>query len=155
MAVVGFSAGAWTPGFAAGDLNALANGSLFSSSLVAPQIDNANGANLFVQIEVSLAAFSPTAGANILVSLIPESATLNTYMTGSDGATIADQYKWQNYPYAILALRTTAASPQVQRSQMIQIAPERYKLAVVNRAGVALAATGNQVLWRLIAETVV
>jgi hypothetical protein len=154
MAVVSLSPGAWADGFAAADLNALANGGLAISSLTAPIIDNSAGANLFVQFEVVLAALSPIVGANMLPFLVPETSVANTYMTGSTGTTSNDHYRWQNGPYAVVGLRFTASSAQTQRSPLIQIAPERYIFGLINRSGVALAATGNQVRYRLISEVV-
>lgn len=154
MATVSLTPGTWADGFGTSDLNSLANGSLISSSLSAPQVDNAAGARLMVQFQVTLASLSPTTGAHVVVFLIPETTTSGTYATGSDGASAADQYKWQNYPYATIALRQTASTGQVQKSRLIQIDPERYKIAIINRSGVAFAASGNQVSWRFITETV-
>lgn len=145
----------WTAGFGSTELNSLANNSQDSSSLTAPQIDNSGGTASYVQFEVTLGALSPTAGATIIAFLIPETITAGIYVTGGDSATANDQARWQNGPNAIIALRLTASTAQTQRSNMIPIGPERYKVALINRAGVALAASGNQLYWRTIAETVV
>ena len=149
MATVTLSAGAWANEFNAADLNSLANGAQKTSTLTAPHIDNSTAGQLYAQVEVTLAAFTPLAGANVIVVLIPETQTAGTYMTGTDGGTAVDQVRWQNYPNAVIALRQTASAAQVQRSGLIPIANERYKVALINRAGAALAASGNQVAARL------
>ena len=154
MAVVGLTNGAFSASFAAADLNTLANNSAFTSTLTAPQIDNTGGSFLFAQFEVSLAAFTPTVGANCIVALIPETRTAGTYVTGSDGATVNDQHRWQNYPHSIIALRVTGSAAQVQRGGLVSIAPEKYRVYFINRSGGPLAASGNMVFHRTIQETV-
>jgi hypothetical protein len=146
--------GAWTAAVGTSDLNSLANGSQFTSTLTAPQIDNSAGAWLYAEFEVSLAALSPTNGANIIVFLIPETSTAGTYATGDDGATAGNQARWQNGPYAAIALNTKASNAQTQLSSLVPIQARKYKLAVINRSGVALAASGNLVKYRLSTESI-
>lgn len=154
MATVALSAGAWTAGMATADLNSLADGGQKTSTLTAPQVTNTTAGALYVQFEVVLGTLSPAAGANVIAFLIPETQVANTYVTGLDGTSAADQYRWQNYPYDIIALRLSATSGQTQRSRLVPIANERYKVVLINRAGVALAASGNQLSWRTLTETV-
>lgn len=154
MAVISLQNGAWSAGFAGSDLNALAHSGQKTSSLASPHVDNATAGATYAQVEIALGALSPTVGGVVIVVFIPETTVAGTYMTGEDGTTGNDQYRWMNYPHAVLALRLTASSAQIQRSGLIQIAAERYRLAVINRAGVALAATGNSVSWRLVTENV-
>lgn len=154
MATVLLSGATWTNGFGATDLNSLANGSQKTSTLTAPQIDNSTAGQLYVQFEVVLAALSPTAGASVIVVLIPETRTSGAYVAGTDGATVETQVRWQNYPYAIVALTQGASAAQTQRSVRVEVLNERYKVALINRAGTALAASGNQVAWRLVTENV-
>lgn len=153
MATVTLSGGTWAPGFAAGDLNSLAAGSQKTSSLASPQVDNTFG-SLNIELEVTLGAISPAAGANVIVVLIPETQTAGTYATSADGATAATQARWQNFPYAIVALTQGAGAAQVQPCMPIPVKNGRYRIALINRAGVALAASGNQVAWRLTSELV-
>lgn len=155
MATVVLNAGSWSNGFAAADLNSLASGGQKTSSLTAPQVDNSTTGATYAQVEVTLGALSPTQGGLVIVVFVPETQTAGTYVTGTDGTSAADQVPWRNYPHAIIALRQTAGAAQVQRSKHIELGDERYRLAVINRAGVALAASGNQVAWRLVSETVI
>lgn len=154
MGAVTLVSQSWNDGFAASDLNALASGSQFTSTLTAPQVDNSSGANLYAEFEVNLAALSPTTGAHIIVFLVPEISSGGSYMTGDDGTTTANQVRWQNFPYAIVSLTLKASTAQLQQSGLVQLQAKQYKIGIINRSGSALAASGNMVRWRFVTESV-
>jgi hypothetical protein len=144
---------AWAAGFAAADLNSLANVTQKTSSLASPQIDNSGAApDMFVQFEVVLASLTPVAAGNVLVVCVPLASDGGS-VSSTDGTGTGNQVPWQNYPHAAIALRTGAGA-QVQQSPPISLPPGQYRLALINRAGVALAASGNMVSWRKYSEAV-
>lgn len=149
----GAAAGTWVNSFAAADLNALANGSVAISSLSAPQVNNGTSLDFFVQFEFAGGSIAPTTGANLVAVLLPLLSDGVTYADGEAGATVANQPVVLAHPYALLLLRTKVASQNV-RSNPILLPPGGYKVALLNRAGVALAATGNMLKHRLFTETV-
>jgi hypothetical protein len=141
--------GAWTAMFAANDLNSLANGSTLISTATAPQINNSTTLENMFQVEFVGGSISPAAGANILVMLIPLSSNGTDYVDGESTATAVNQPAWANLPTAVIQLRAKGTSTQRQQSKPVPLPPGQYKVCVLNRAGVALAASGNQVNIRL------
>lgn len=144
--------GAWAAGFAAADMNSLANGSVVLSSLGAPQVDNRTTLELYVQFEFVGGSISPAAAADVLAFLLPLDSTGAAYMDGEAGSTVINQPVWLNYPYAAIGLRLKAASTQLQQSGVVLCPPGGYKIGLLNRSGVALAASGNQLNWRFHSE---
>jgi hypothetical protein len=128
------------------ELNGLANGSQATGATV---IDNAGGSTE-VQFSIFLAALSPGVAADIRVALIPCASDGTLLATGTDGATLAGHYPFINFPSAVIALRTTATAAQTQFSRAVPIEPGFYRASVINRAGVALAASGNILSARLL-----
>lgn len=146
----------WSNGFAASDLNSLANGSMITSSLSAPQIDNTTG-NPYTRVVFSfVAGASMTASANghILVGLVPLMPDGTNYASGSDGATTSNHYPWFQYPNIGIGLRSVASTER-QIGGWVQILPMKYKVFVVNRSGVALPSSGNMVQYALFRSAIV
>lgn len=155
MAVVSWNAPtAWTAGFGTSDLNSLANGSVALSSLSAPQINTTSTLQLYLQFEFVGGSISPTVSADVVAFALPIDSANTTYMNGEAGATLANQPIWMQYPHAAIGLRAKAASTQLAMSMPVLIPPGKYTLGLLNRAGVALNASGNQINWRLITEQV-
>lgn len=155
MALVTWSGNpAFADCFAAGDLNALASLGQKTSTLAAPFVDNSVDLALFAQFEASLAALSPAAGAHLIVVLAPLLNDGAAYATSGDGTTAANQIPYVNYPHAMIALRTTATAAQAQQSSPIPLPPGKFQPLLINRAGVALAASGNMVRVRKFSEAV-
>jgi hypothetical protein len=144
--------GSWAAGFASSDLNSCANGSVILSSLTAPQVDNRTTLQLYVQFEFVGGSISPAAAADVVAFLLPLDSTAAGYVDGEAGATVINQPVWLNYPYAAIGLRLKATSTQLQQSGVVLCPPGGYKIGLLNRAGVTLAASGNQLNWRFHSE---
>lgn len=144
--------GAWSAGFGSSDLNSLSSGNVALSSLTAPQVNNSTSLELYVQFEFVGGSISPVNVADVVVFLLPLDSTGANYMSGEAGSTIANQPVWMQYPNAAIGLRLKASSTQLQQSGVVLCPPGQYKIGLLNRAGVALAASGNQVNWRLVTE---
>jgi hypothetical protein len=96
---------------------------------------------------------SPTNSADVVVFLLPlVSAGGGVYVDGEASATFANQPVWMQYPHAAVGLRTKATQTQAQQSGLVLCPPGTYKFGFLNRAGVALPASGNQVNWRFVTE---
>lgn len=144
--------GAWAAGFAAADLNSCANGTTVLSTTSAPQVNNSSTLELYVQFEFVGGSISPSGPADVVVFLLPLDSTGVNYMDGEATATVANQPIWMQYPHAVIGLRTKAASTQLDMSGAVLLPPGQYKIGLLNRAGVSLAASGNQVNVRLLTE---
>lgn len=142
----------WTAGFGSSDLNNLANGSVALSSLSAPQINTTSTKELYVQLEFIGGSISPSGPADVVAILLPRNSADSAYVDGEAGSTVVNQPVWMQYPHAVLGLRTKASSAQAVKSSPILLAPDKYQLGLLNRAGVTLASSGNQVNWRLLTE---
>ena len=148
--------GAWNTMFGASDLNSLANGSFaFSTSPSDPQIDTSTSKEFYFQAEFVGGSISPTNAADVVVALVPRNAQDSAYSDGEAGATVANHPLWVQYPHVCIALRTKAASAQSAMSGLSLLPPGKYKVGLLNRAGVALASSGNQVRIRLLTESAV
>lgn len=141
--------GAWTNGFAASDLNSLANGSQFTSTLSAPQIDNETGTPAtHIAFEFTAGgSMTATTNGHILIALRPRLSDGTTYASSADGATVAGHLPWVNYPYATILLRPTA-STEGQQSPLIPLRIGLFTVVAWNRSGVALPASGNMIKYR-------
>lgn len=143
----------WVTGFAASDLNSLANGSAKTSTGTA--IDNTGTGSKTRIVLRFLAGSSLTAAANghILVFLLPSYDGTN-YVSHTDGATTSSHAPWYQYPTIAIGLRNTAA----QENQMggpVQLLPLKYKLVAINRTGVTLPASGNAIDYALFSPAIV
>jgi hypothetical protein len=144
--------GSWAAMFATGDLNSLANGSTVFSSTTLPQIDTTTTRELYFQAEFVGGSMSPAAGGDVVVILLPRDSQDAAYVDGEASATIANQPVWMQYPHVVLGLRAKATSTQLVKGPVTLLPPEKYRVMLLNRAGVALAASGNQVRLRLLTE---
>jgi hypothetical protein len=153
MSSLTLEAGSWVAGFGTSDLNSLANGSTAHSSLTAPQIDTTSTKEPYFQAEFVGGSISPTGAADVVVYFIPRNSADSAYSDGEASATAANQPIWAQYPHVVIALRTKATSAQSAMSALSGIIPPgKYQVGVLNRAGVALASSGNQVNIRLVTE---
>ncbi|MEO3475777.1 hypothetical protein AAFN86_28255 [Roseomonas sp. CAU 1739] len=144
--------GSWAAMFGSSDLNSLANGSTAFSSTTAPQIDTTSTLELYLQAEFVGGSISPTNAADVVFILVPRDSANAAYVDGEATSTVANQPVWMQYPHAIIGLRTKATQAQLAMSPLIMLPPNRYKAMLLNRAGVALASSGNQVNARLVTE---
>lgn len=123
------------------DLNSLANG---SASALSAEIDNSTNKYLYADMELNLASLTPTAGGYVALYLVPSVDGTNypLFDTGASPGTANNNYFAGSF--------STKAAAAAQRIAMreIQLPPGKYKLAVYNGAGVALAASGNTLSWR-------
>jgi len=123
------------------DLNSLANG---STSALSGEIDNSTTKYLYADMELYLASLYPAAGGYVALYLVPtvDGTNYPLFDTGASPGTANNNYFVGSF--------TTLNASGIQRIAMreIQLPPGKYKLAVYNGAGVALAASGNTLSWR-------
>lgn len=137
---LGTAPSAWAAAFGT-EINSLAAGSVAVSSVI---IDNTT--NLFTDawISVALGAVATGAGApNLAFFLMPLNQDGTTYGSGIASGTLAppDQYGGSiNWP---ASQASAALTGQVKLG--IELPPNKFKLAVVNNIGNALAASGNTI----------
>src|SRR5215510_813734 len=119
------------------ELNTLGNGSFGSSGAA---IDNETDLYEYVDLELVLASLSPTAGAYVDVWL---EATLG-------GTNYADHGKSLQVATLLTTfqLDTTASTAQRIIQRNILLPPLKFKPALRNAAGVALASSGNTLKGR-------
>lgn len=146
--------GSWSSMFGSSDLNSLANGSTAFSTLNSSSytIDTTTSLELYFQAEFTGGSISPSAAADVVFFFIPMDATGASFMDGEATATVANQPIWLQMPHAPIALRSKASSTQLAMSGVVLLPPNKYRAGLLNRAGVALAASGNNVKVRLITE---
>lgn len=149
-----WSAGSWSAMFGTSDLNSLANGSTAFSSLNSNSfvVDTTSSLQLYFQAEFVGGSISPSGAADVVLILVPMDSTAASFVDGEASATVANQPIWMQYPHAAIGLRTKAASTQLAKSGAILLPPDKYRPMLLNRAGVALASSGNQVNLRLLTE---
>ena len=119
------------------ELDALANNTLSAQSAA---IANQTNLDIYVDIELVLAALSPTAGA-FCALYIAEAIDGTNY----PNPTGADQRLQTTALLAVFALSTTATTAQRLVVRNVVIPPGTFKLALDNQAGVGLGATLNTV----------
>jgi hypothetical protein len=152
MATESWTTISWTTGFGASDLNSLGNGTLKTST--GSIIDNTSSpkTNLVVRFTAG-ASLTATSGGHLLVFLWPSYDGTN-YISGTDGATASDIPPWFQYPNIGIGLRAIAAQENQLAGPIENILPLKYKLAVINRAGVALPSSGNAIDYALVSRVI-
>ena len=115
--------------FAGTTLNILANGS--ESGVVT--YDNSTNLDLYGVVTIKLGSITPATGGSITLRV-----TLN------DGTDNADRVGGDLYVVPL----TSGASAKVAVINMVRLYPFSMRLSVVNNAGVALAASGNEIYVR-------
>lgn len=115
--------------FAGTTLNSLANAG--ESSVVT--YDNSTNRDLYCVVTIKLGSITPSTGGSITLRV-----TLN------DGTDTADRIGGDLYVVPL----TSGASAKVAVINMIRLYPFSMRLSVINNAGVALAATGNELYVR-------
>lgn len=115
--------------FAGTTLNSLANAA--ESNVVT--YDNSTNLNLYGVVTLKLGSITPTAGGSVTIR-----ATL------SDGTDNSDRIGGDLYVVPL----TSGASAKVVMVNMVRLYPFSMRFSVVNNAGVALAASGNELYVR-------
>lgn len=115
--------------FASTTLNSLANGS--ESSVVT--YDNSTNRDLYGVVTLKLGSITPSTGGSVTIRV-----TLN------DGTDTADRIGGDLYVVPL----TSDASAKVAVVNMVRIYPFSMRFSVINNAGVALAASGNEIYVR-------
>lgn len=118
-------------------LNSLANGSMSAASST---ISNQTNLDMFCDIEVVLAALSPTAGAYVGI-YIQESIDGTNFPAQS----AADMRLTATQLLAAIPIGTTASTAQRVVARNIMLPPSAFRIVLDNQTGVALAASGNTV----------
>jgi len=111
--------------FASTTLNSLANGS--ESSVVT--YDNSTNLDLYGTITIKLGSITPSTGGSISVRV-----TLN------DGTDTADRIGGDIYVIPL----TSGGSAKIAIVNMARLYPYSMRISVINNAGVAFAASGNE-----------
>ncbi len=127
-------------GYLTTELDGLAN----DANKLGAEIDNSTGLDMYMDVEVSVAAqgIARSAGAHIAVFLIPAPDGTN-YVYGDD-STDPPSNRW----IASLPLDAATTARRVA-AQMLMVPPGKFKLLVENKTGQALAASGNTAGYRL------
>jgi hypothetical protein len=115
--------------FAGTTLNSLANAG--ESSVVT--YDNSTNRDLYGLVTIKLGSITPATGGSVSVRV-----TLN------DGTDTADRVGGDLYVVPL----TSGASAKVAVINMVRLYPYSMRFSVVNNAGVALAASGNELYVR-------
>jgi hypothetical protein len=110
-------------------LDSLANGS--ESAVVT--YDNSTNRDLYGSVAIKLGSITPAAGGSVTLRV-----TLN------DGTDTADRIGGDLYVVPL----TTGASAKVAMVNMVRLYPFAMRLSLVNSAGVALPASGNELYVR-------
>jgi hypothetical protein len=116
-------------------LNSVANGS--ESARVT--YDNSTTRDLYGFVTIKLGSITPATGGSITLRV-----------TASDGTDLGDAVGGDLYTMAL----TTGASAKIINVPMVRLYPYSLRLSVVNNAGVALAASGNEIYVRAFNEDV-
>ncbi len=125
------------------DLNSLANGAYSAAS---GAIDNTATKHLYMALQLRLASLTPgAANTGISVYLLP--CTDTTYPDGG-GAVVPGP---ETYLCCFAALSTAAGAKARDMAGLI-VPPLAFKLVILNGSGVALAASGSTLAYRLYSE---
>jgi hypothetical protein len=116
-------------------LNSIANGS--ESARVT--YDNSTTRDLYGFVTIKLGSITPATGGSITLRV-----------TASDGTDLGDAVGGDLYTMPL----TTGASAKIVNVPLVRLYPYSLRLSVVNNAGVALAASGNEIYVRAFNEDV-
>jgi hypothetical protein len=116
-------------------LNSIANGS--ESARVT--YDNSTTRDLYGFVTIKLGSITPATGGSITLRV-----------TASDGTDLGDAVGGDLYTMPL----TTGASAKIINVPLVRLYPYSLRLSVVNNAGVALAASGNEIYVRAFNEDV-
>jgi hypothetical protein len=116
-------------------LNSVANGS--ESARVT--YDNSTTLDLYGFVTIKLGSITPAAGGSITLRV-----------TATDGADLGDAVGGDLYTMPL----TTGTSAKIVNVPLVRLYPYSLRLSVVNNAGVALAASGNEIYVRAFNEDV-
>ena len=115
--------------FASTTLNSLAN----AGESTAVTYDNSTNRDLYGVITIKLGSITPSTGGSITVRV-----TLN------DGTDTADRIGGDQYVIPL----TSGASAKIAVVNMARLYPYSMRISVINNAGVAFAASGNELYIR-------
>lgn len=118
-------------------LNSLANNTMSAAS---SNIANQTNLDMYLDIEVLLAALSPTAGAYVALYIL-ESIDGTNFPAQSD----ADLRLTTTQLLIAIPVGTTASTAQRVAARNVVIPPGLFQIKLDNQTGVALAASGNTV----------
>lgn len=115
-------------------LNALASAAMASTAT----ISNQTNLDMYVDLEVNLAAFSPSAGAFIGIYILEA-------IDGSNfpAQSAADLRLTSTQLLCVVPIGTTGATAQRVAARNIVIPPGAFQLVLDNQTGTAFAASGN------------
>jgi hypothetical protein len=116
-------------------LNSVANGS--ESSRVT--YDNSTTRDLYGFVTIKLGSITPAAGGSITLRV-----------TASDGTDLGDAVGGDLYTMPL----TTGASAKIVNVPLVRLYPFSLRFSIINNAGVALAASGNEIYVRAFNEEV-
>jgi len=118
------------------DLNSLAD----AGTVVGDAIDNSSGLDMYMDVELYLAAQGSARDSGAYVAL---------YLTPApDGTNYVDTTNLSNYLVGVIAL-DAATTARREAVQMIPAPPGLFKIVVENQTGQAWAGTGNTLKYRL------
>ena len=116
-------------------LNSVANGS--ESSRVT--YDNSTTRDLYGFVTIKLGSITPATGGSITLRV-----------TASDGTDLGDAVGGDLYTMPL----TTGASAKIVNVPLVRLYPFSLRFSIINNAGVALAASGNEIYVRAFNEDV-
>ena len=119
----------------AAELNALAHNTMAGPSVA---IANQTNLDMYVDVELTLAALSPATGGYVAIYLA-EAIDGANYPAPS----VADQRQQTDALLCTVVLSTTAGTAQRLVKRQVVIPPGTFKLYLDNQAGAAFGAAGN------------
>lgn len=121
------------------ELNSLSTNTMTAASSA---ITNDSNLDMYVDIEVVLAALSPTAGAFVALYLL-ESVDGTNYPAQSD----ADTRLTSSQLLCVIPVGVAASTAQRVAARTIPIPPGKFKIKLDNQTGATLASSANTVKW--------
>lgn len=127
------------------ELNSLVNGNAVLGSL---QLDNSSNLDLFADFSISLGSVTTGAGAPYIgLYLYPLNEDGSTYGDGAFGTSAAGPPP-SAYYIGSIPCQVSATGVIVGTLRGVLLPPGKFKLVLYNQAGVTLAASANNVLYR-------